>query len=138
MLNQLRVVESDKMVRRKTRGAALRDLRVGAGLSIEALSLRILEKGLGEIGTSTIRSIEAGVTSNPGVKTLEQIALGLDQSPADVIAMWLDDPPPESTQRFTKSRFAAMSELFNALTPARQLYYDEVLEMVFERMRRKG
>lgn len=136
MPNPLRIAEPVNMVRRKTKGAALRELRVSAGFSIEALAEVIKKKGLGEIGTSTIRSIEAGVTTNPGVKTLEQIALGLDQSPADVIAMWLDDPPPEATQRFTKSRFAAMSELFDTLPPGRKVWYDEVLDMVFERMRK--
>lgn len=128
--------EPINMVRRKIKGAALREMRMKAGLSIESLSGVIAEKGLGDIAPSTIRSIETGITTNPGVKTLEQIAKGLDQSPEQIILMWLEDPPPEATQRFSRSRFAALSDVYEALPPGRKVWFDDLIDMVIERMRK--
>lgn len=119
-------------------GETLREARLAQGLSIQALADKIREKFKTEIGTSTIRQTEKGLADNPGIKTIELICRGLDLSVLEILALGLEDPPPEQRQRFSQSRFAIMAEMYEASPPERKILYDEYLEMLIERMRSRG
>lgn len=123
-------------VNREKMGAVLKEARVAMGLSIAGLAEKIKKQYGGEIAATTIREIERGTVKNPGFKTIETMCKGLELPPLDVIAMLLDDPPPATTQRFSRSRFAIMADLYEPLAPARKVFYDEILEMIIERMRK--
>lgn len=123
------------MVRRKTLGQRLRAEREAQDLSLDDLVERIAKIG-GNASETTIRSIEKGVTLNPGVKTIEEIALGLNLPPLEVMEWALSDPPPEKTQRYSESHFAIAAQLYESSPPGRKLIYDEILDMLIERMRK--
>lgn len=121
---------------REKMGAVLKEARIGMGLSIAGLADKIKKDYDSDIGTTTIREIERGYVKNPGFKTVEIMCKGLELPPLEVIAMLLDDPPPTTKQRFSRSRFAILADLYEPLTPARKVFWDEVLEMIVDRMRK--
>lgn len=124
------------MAKRIKMGKRLYEARVALGLSLQALAEKIAKESGEEIGTSTIRGAEQDRFPNPGIKTIELICRGLELPPLEIIALHLEDPPPESKQRFTKSRFAIMSEVYDASPQEKKIVYDEFIEMLIERMRK--
>lgn len=117
-------------------GTVLREAREAQGLTLKALARKIRTIHRAEIGTTTIRQVEQEIVPNPGLKTIELICRGLELPPLEILALGLDDPPPENMQRFSQSRLAALSEVYEALPPQRKVLWDEVLDMVFDRMRK--
>lgn len=67
---------------------------------------------------STIRSILDGDVPNPGIFTLESIALGMNMSPeqlaADILGSRADDPA------FKGSQFAILLEMYKSMSPAQR------------------
>ena len=124
------------MAKRIKMGKRLYEARVALGLSLQALAEKIAKESGEEIGTSTIRGAEQDRFPNPGIKTIELICRGLELPPLEIIALHLDEPPPETKQRFTKSRFAIMSEVYDASPQDKKILYDEFIEMLIERMRK--
>jgi transcriptional regulator with XRE-family HTH domain len=117
-------------------GKRLHEARKALGLSLEALADKIGRETGSEVGTSTIRGAEQDRFPNPGIKTIELICRGLEIPPLEVIALHLDEPPPETKQRFSKSAFAIASEVYESLPPGRKIWFDDYLEMLIERMRK--
>ena len=117
-------------------GKRLYEARVALGLSLQALAEKIAKESGEEIGTSTIRGAEQDRFPNPGIKTIELICRGLELPPLEIIALHLDEPPPETKQRFTKSRFAVMSDVYESLPPERKVWFDDFVDMLIERMRK--
>lgn len=117
-------------------GKRLYEARKALGLSLESLAEKIKRETKEEIGTSTIRTAEQDRFPNPGIKTIELICRGLEIPPLEVLALHLDEPPPETKQRFSKSRFAIASEIYESLPPGRKVWFDDFLEMLIERMRK--
>jgi transcriptional regulator with XRE-family HTH domain len=124
------------MAKRKTMGKRLLEARQALGMTRKDVQDRIRDEFGATIGETTIRAAELDQFPNPGIKTIELHARAVDLSPLEVIAQHLDEPPAEKTHRFSKSRFGIMSEIYEALPPDRKLLFDEMLDMVMERMRR--
>jgi hypothetical protein len=57
---------------------------------------------------------------NPGVKTIEGIALALDKEPIAMLARALDTPPKGLDEEFLNSPIALLWNLFRKLSPADQ------------------
>jgi transcriptional regulator with XRE-family HTH domain len=104
------------MATRETMGSQLKKARKNLGLSVPELAQKIKDEWE-DIGESTIRDIEKDKTENPGIKTIERIALGVGLPPLEVIALWLYEPPPESTHGFSESYFAALWRAYSRVKP---------------------
>jgi transcriptional regulator with XRE-family HTH domain len=124
------------MARRKKMGKRLEEARNTLGLSLDGLAEKIKRETGEDVGTSTIRGTELDRFPNPGIKTIEWICRGVELPPLEVLALHLDEPPPETKQRFTKSRFAVLSEVYESLPPARKVWFDDYIDMLIERMRK--
>ncbi len=124
------------MVRRQKAGQRIRETRQAQGLSLKALAEKIREEFRYEIGESTIRVTEQDEFSNPGIKTIEMIARGLGLPPLEIIAQYLDDPPPETTERFSRSRLAVLADVYEVLPARRKVWFDDFIEMLIDRMRK--
>lgn len=60
------------------------------------LSERLKKEFNKKVSISTIQDLENDDAPNPGVKTVEAVALGVNLDPLSTIALLLDDPPEES------------------------------------------
>ena len=117
-------------------GKALVEARNRLGISRKDVQDRISREFKQDVGETTIRAAENDQFPNPGIKTIEMIARAVDLPPLEVIALHLEEPPPETKQRFSRSRFAVISEIYDMLPADRQIWYDDMLEMIIERMRK--
>lgn len=127
---------TNTMVRRKTMGSRLREAREALGMSRKDVQERIAKEFGVEIGETTIAQTEKGGAPNPGIKTVELIARAVYLDPLEVIAIHLDEPPPEHPEAFSRSRFAQLWKIYTQMSPARQAWYDEYLEMLIEKMKK--
>jgi transcriptional regulator with XRE-family HTH domain len=120
------------MTRRETIGQRLKRVREEQGLSYAKLVRKILKDHGEVIGASTIRSIEEDVPPNPGIKTLELIALGLGLDPLEVISWGLKDPPELESD----SQFARLGTAYKKVQNNKKTIADEFIKMLTEQMER--
>lgn len=89
------------------------------------------------IGKSTINDALDGTTKNPGIYTLEAVALGLSLSPesfmAEILGSRADDPS------FKGSQFAMLNEIYKSMTSAqRKLAEPHIEALLFQLQRLKN
>lgn len=130
------ILPAIQMVRKETAGMRLSRARLEAGLSYAKLASKIEKEFRAEIGESTIRSIEQDIPPNPGIKTIELICRGLGLPPLEVFALMLDEPPAETTNGFTESRFAEMWKEYLRAPAGKRGPADMLIEMVISQLRK--
>lgn len=110
------------MRRRPLPGEVLSKNLKESGLSVPELVRRAAAKGY-DVSRNTINYILRNETKNPGVFTVEAIAVALEKAPEQLAAEFLgvrsDDPG------FKASQFAMLSELYKGMTAAQKQKADE-------------
>jgi transcriptional regulator with XRE-family HTH domain len=127
--------ESKNMAKRESIGERLKTARLDQAMSVPQLRAKILQDHQAEIGESTIRDIEKDKTPNPGLKTLEFIALGVGLDPLELMSLGLDDPP-QLEQGYTESQFAQLGRIYKKVRKDKRPFADELMKMLIEKMER--
>lgn len=122
------------MARRETIGARIKRVRHEQKLTALDVALRAIDVGK-HVGESTIRDIESDKSPNPGVKTLEAIALGLGLDPMGVISLGLDDPP-ELDRGYSETQFAQLARIYKKVKKENKPFADLLVKMVTEQIDR--
>lgn len=111
-----------RMRRRPLPGEVLSKNLKESGLSVPELVRRAAAKGY-DVSRNTVNYILRNETKNPGVFTVEAIAVALEKAPEQLAAEFLgvrsDDPG------FKASQFAMLSELYKGMTTAQKQKADE-------------
>ena len=115
-------------MKRETTGARIKRARREQRISAPALVKRIQEAGK-KISVATIRALEAGATENPGVKTLERIAIGLYLDELEVINLSLDNPR-DLTTGFKTAHFARLEKVYGLVRKDKKPLADELIKML--------
>ena len=123
------------MAKRESLGKRLYEARKALGLTARDLSEKIKQDYRVDCGETTIRYIEQGKTSNPGIKTIEFHALGVGLDPLEVIALALDEPPP-TDPGFTESQFALLARAYKQVSKNQKPVADELVKMLIEKFER--
>ncbi len=124
------------MAKRETIGTRLRKAREELGLNVPQLREKILTDYRAEVGESTIRGIEKDSTPNPGIKTIEFMALGVGLDPLEVIGLGLGDPP-ELKAGFKISQIARFWEKYSAIDDSSErAFYDRQIRMLIDEIER--
>lgn len=126
-----------KMAKRETIGSRLKRAREQAGMSVPQLVRQIREDHGKDVGASTVRDAENDKTPNPGIKTVETIALGLGLDAIEVIGLALDDAP-ETDPGYKESGFARLWKSYQRLKKDRRPFWDELIEMLTDKMNRQN
>lgn len=124
-----------EMSKQETLGKRLNKRRLELGMSAAQLRQRISDDHRADVGESTIRQIEKDQTPNPGIKTIEFLALGVGLDPLETIGLVLDDPP-ETDSGFTKSQFALLHKNYKKLNSEQQKFIDENVEMLIQKIQK--
>lgn len=124
------------MGKRETIGKVLNKARLELGMSVPQLQEKILQDHRAEIGQTTIRDLEKDKTPNPGVKTIEFVALGVGLDPMEVMALALDDPP-EQDSGFTETQFGQLHRLYKKVEKDERPFIDEMIKMLREQMEKR-
>lgn len=98
------------------------------GLSYPEVAAAAKKRG-GDIGKSTVQQIATGTTTNPGIFTLQALALGLNRPFEEVLASALGTPLAE-TNSFHKSEWANVWELSSHLPLTEQRIIKRYLQML--------
>ena len=114
---------------RPTIGQHLRQARERSRLTVPQLVQRIREDHKRKIAVCTIRDAEGDKTPNPGIKTVETMALGLQLDVLETISLGLDSPP-EFEKGFKASQFARLWKTYSKLDKQKQLFVDGYIEML--------
>jgi transcriptional regulator with XRE-family HTH domain len=123
------------MSKRETIGQRLKREREEQELSVPQLAKKIDVDFHFPIGPSTIRDLEGDKTPNPGIKTLESVALGLGLDPLEIIGLGLDDPP-QLEPGYTESQFAQLGRTYKKVPKNKRAFADEFTKMLIEQMER--
>ena len=116
-------------------GKRLKKVRLDQGMSVTQLAKKIEKDHRFSIGDSTIRDIEKDNTPNPGLKTVEMIALGLGLDPLEVISLRFDDPP-ELEPGYTESQFAQLGRAYKRVRKDKKPFADEFIRILIETLER--
>jgi transcriptional regulator with XRE-family HTH domain len=117
-------------------GQRLKRAREEQGISVPELAKKIRRDYRYKVGDSTIRDVEKdSKTRNPGLKTVEMIALGLGLDPLEVISLRFD-APPELEPGYTESQFGQLSKVYKKVSKDNKRFADEFIKMLMEQMRR--
>lgn len=123
---------------RETIGQRLKRARGNMGLTALQVARRAARngdhKGLGE---TTVLEYEKDKFPNPGLKTVERIALGLGLDPLEVISLGLDNPPGPQDD-FKASPFAHLWRNYQRLSKERRAFWDELIKMLTDKMNRQS
>jgi len=99
-------------------------------LQFEALSAEMGRR----VPASTL-STTLNISDNPGIKTIEGIALALGKPPLAIMAKSLDAPPEEQMEGFELSLVATVWNYYKVLTDQDRAYFDlYVLKPMIENM----
>lgn len=132
---EFRILDETDMAKRETMGKRLKRARLELGLGVPELVKKIKQEYRAEVGETTIHYIEKERISNPGLKTVELIALGVGLDPLEVLSLGLDDPP-ELEPGFRESQFAQLFKLYQKVEKEQRPFCDELIKMLKERMER--
>lgn len=114
----------------------MRAARLEAGIdSVPQLTQRILDMCGQTVGRSTVRDIENDKTPNPGIKTLEYIAKGVQLDPLALISLGLDDPP-ELDRAYSETQFAQLARAYKKVKKENRPFADQLVRMLIEQMDR--
>jgi transcriptional regulator with XRE-family HTH domain len=127
--------QSASATKRKTIGQSLATARERTGASVPVLVKKILDYYGRDIGESTVRDIEKDKTPNPGIKTIETIALGLGLDPLEVISLGLDSPP-EMEPGFKASQFARLWKVYSRVSREKRPFADENIQSLIDKLDR--
>jgi len=113
-------VRLGRMVRRKVsvRDVLARKMREAGGITPPEISRRAAEKGYLVSPTAIKEMLREGGTENPGLFTLEAVALGLNVSPMQLAAELLGDRTDDPN--FKSGKFAVAAEMFKGMTAAQK------------------
>lgn len=123
------------MAKRQTIGQRISAARLELGLSVPQLVRKISDDHRFDVGASTVRDIEADRTPNPGIKTLEFIAIGVGLAPLETIGLGLD-APPESEPGFRETQFARLANSYKKVKKEKRPFADELVRIVIEQIDR--
>lgn len=123
-------------------GKRLRRAREELGLTLDGLREKIRKELREDIGKSTIRDIEADRPPNPGIKTIEIFARGVELAPIEVIALGLDEElesaAAQSAHDFANSDLMRLWKLRAGAKPRERALIDEVVQMLIDRVAEKN
>lgn len=122
-----------EMAKRKTLGKRLYEARQGLGLTARELSEKIKQEYRQDCGETTVRYIEQDKTANPGIKTIEFIALGVGLDPLEAISMLLEESP-ETEKGYKESQFARAWEKYKKLNEKERAFIDGYVEMLITKI----
>lgn len=116
------------MVRRKVsvRDILARKMREAGGITPPEISRRAAEKGYVVSPTAIKEMLREGGTENPGLFTLEAIAVGLNLSPVQFVAELLGDRTEDSN--FKAGKFAVNADLYKGMTPTQKQKADPLID----------
>lgn len=118
----------------KEMGNFLESSRLRQGLTLKRVKEIAEEDFRFELGATTVRDTENSVSANPGIKTIEGIALALGEDPLSVIAMALDEPL-ENSPGFKRSQFASLYMKYSKIEdPHRKRLIDDFLSMLIQKI----
>lgn len=104
-----------------------------AGVSPPDIVRLAQEKGL-TIGKTTINDVLTGTSQNPGIYTVEALAVGMNLSPeqftAEILGGRTDDP------NFKGSQFAMLNEIYKSMTPSQRQKADAHIEGILFQLQR--
>lgn len=107
-----------------------------SGLSKAEIERRSAARGW-RVDTSTLNSVIKG-TANPGIKTIEGIALAFDEDPLALMRYALDEPPAADDDGFAESIVGVVWNLYRRLKkPDDTDYIDGYLSNAIEQMRKR-
>lgn len=129
------ILPPTEMGKQETIGKRLFRARTELGLSAAQLRQRIFDDHRAEVGESTIRQIEKERVPNPGIKTVEFLALGCGLDPLEVIGLGLEDPP-ETDPGYRESQFAQLYKSYKKLSKEQRAFVDEAVEMLVQKIQR--
>lgn len=121
------------MAKRETIGARLKRAREQAGMSVPQLVQTIRDVHNRDVGESTVRDAENDKTPNPGIKTVEAMALGLRLDVLETISLGLDSSP-EFDKGFKASQFGRLWSSYSTLNKRRRDFADEYIQMLIDRI----
>lgn len=121
------------MPRRETIGSRLYKRRMELGLSLAQVRDKIDHDFKFTIGETTVRVIESDKVPNPGIKTIEALALGLGLDPLQVLGLGLDDSP-ETESGYKESQFARLWQNYKKLDKEQKAFIDESVEMLITKI----
>lgn len=133
VLDEFVMLSNTDMPKRETVGSRLYKRRMELGLSLTQLRDKILQDFRFETGQSTIRVIENDKVPNPGIKTVEFLALGVGLDPMEVIGLALDDSP-EVESGYKESQFARLYQSYKKLNREQRAFIDESVEMLISKI----
>jgi transcriptional regulator with XRE-family HTH domain len=129
------------MVKRETMGQRLRRARQEFGLSQAQLREKIANELGEDIGETTIREIERDRPPNPGIRTIELLARGVELPPLEVIALGLkvelQEAAGKAEREFNRGRFMRLWKLYQQAAARERKLVDEVLQMLSDRLGKK-
>lgn len=130
-VDKMQSPSSDKippMVRRKVsvKDILARKMRAAGGITPPGISRRAAEKGYAVSPTAIKEMLREGGTENPGLFTLEAIAVGLNLSPVQFVAEMLGDRTEDSN--FKAGKFAVNADLYKGMTPTQQQRADPLID----------
>lgn len=85
-----------------------------------------------KIGASTVRDIEKDKSRNPGIKTVEFIALGLGLDPLEVVGLALNNPV-EMEPGYKVSQVAQLWKTYSQVAKDRRPFADDYLQTLIEK-----
>jgi len=116
-------------VAKETIGQRLKRARGNLGLT----ALQVAERsGLGE---TTILDYEKDKFPNPGIKTVESLALAVRLDPLELISLGLEESP-EMDNGFKASQFGRLWKRYQYLKGERRTFVDELLKMLNDKIDR--
>lgn len=127
------ILSDAAMPKRETIGSRLYKRRLELGLSLAQVREKIYDDFKFAMGETTIRVLESDKVPNPGVRTLEFLALGLGLDPLEVIGLGLDDSP-ETESGFKESQFARLWQNYKKLDKEQKAFIDESVEMLITKI----
>lgn len=129
VLDEFVMLSDTDMGKRETTGSRLFKRRTELGLSLAQVREKILDDYRFEMGETTIRVIENDKVPNPGIKTVEFLALGVGLDPLEVIGLALDDPP-EAESGYKESQFARLWQNYKKLNKDQRAFVDLSVNML--------
>lgn len=102
-----------------------RNMKEAGGISVPEIVRRAAAKGY-QISRNTVNYILNGSTKNPGLFTIEAIAVALEKAPEQLAAEFLGIRADDSN--FKGSQFAMLYEFYRGLQPAQRLKADSHIE----------
>jgi transcriptional regulator with XRE-family HTH domain len=110
-------------------------MKEAGGITVPEIVRRAAAKGY-DISPNTINYILRGATKNPGIFTIEAIAVALEKAPEQLTAEFLgfrsDDPS------FKSSQFAMLDSVYKSMAPSQKPKADphvEALMLVFQHIK---